>query len=96
MGGLVPTHRFPKLWVVFFSFSVVFPSHPYITLSVQSVGCALMCVRSPRIIPHFFSCAELVILMAAEFWLPHPVIIKKKKESLEERTLLAFLSIGMS
>lgn len=53
-----------------------------------------MCVRSPRIIPHLFSCVELVSLVAAEFRLLHPIVIKKKKESLEERALLSFLSIG--
>lgn len=39
---------------------------------------------------------ELVIPVATEFQLLHPIVIKKKKESLEERALLSFLSVGMS
>jgi len=39
---------------------------------------------------------ELVIPVAAEFQLLHPIIVRKEEEGLGERTYLSFLSVGMS
>lgn len=65
-------------------------------LNIPSVGYALMGVRSPKIIPHLFSCVELLVLVAVESHLLHPTIVKKKKLGAKQRALLSCLSIEMT